>query len=164
VIYVAAYLAAIVAANLIVARFGPSIAVVNAVLFIGLDLTCRDRLHDNWRGRSLWPRMLALIALGGLLSYVLNRDAGQIAIASTVAFAAASLADAGTYALLARREWLTRVNGSNMVGAAVDSVVFPTLAFGGLDPVLTSILFAAKVVGGFVWSLILAVPQRRRAA
>jgi hypothetical protein len=47
------YLAAIVAANLSVAHFGPSVAVLNAFLFIGLDLTTRDALHERWRGRNL---------------------------------------------------------------------------------------------------------------
>lgn len=155
-VYVAAYLAAIVAANLLVAQFGPSIAILNAFLFIGLDLTCRDRLHDAWDGRGLWPRMLLLIAAGGVISYALNRDAGIIAVASTVAFAAASLTDAVAYALLHRMSWYARVNGSNVAGAMVDSVIFPTIAFGGFDVATTAGLFAAKVAGGAVWSVVLA--------
>jgi hypothetical protein len=47
------YLAAIMAANLLVVQFGPSIAIVSAFLFIGLDLTTRDYLHEAWRGRWL---------------------------------------------------------------------------------------------------------------
>ena len=39
------YLVAIIAANLLVAKFGPAISIVNAFLFIGLDLTARDKLH-----------------------------------------------------------------------------------------------------------------------
>lgn len=160
---VALYLAAIVAANLFVAAFGPGVAVINAFLFIGLDLTARDRLHDAWRGRRLWARMALLIAAGGAISYLLNRDAAQIAIASTVAFVVASALDALTYAALGNRSRLLRVNGSNVVGAAADSVVFPLLAGFGLGP-LSIALFAAKVAGGFVWSLILAVPIRRQAS
>jgi hypothetical protein len=56
------YLAAIVAANLSVAAGGPKAAILNALLFIGLDLTMRDLLHDRWRGRRLWVRMAAQIA------------------------------------------------------------------------------------------------------
>lgn len=157
VLLVGMYLVAIVAANLTVAYFGPVLAVimVNSFLFIGLDLTTRDRLHDAWRGRGLVWKMGLLIAVGGLLSYLLNRDAGRIAIASTVAFAAAALTDAGVYHLLRDRPFLIRANASNVPGAAVDSVVFPTLAFGGFDPLLTLGQFVAKVAGGFVWSLIL---------
>lgn len=156
------YLAAIVAANVTVAAFGPGMVIVNAFVLIGLDLTARDKLHDAWRGRWLWPRMALLILTGGVLSWVLN--AGAIAFASTVAFALSASADALTYTLLGDRARLLRVNGSNIVGAAVDSLVFPTLAFGAfLWPIVLG-QFAAKVAGGFVWSLILAVPLRRRAA
>lgn len=163
-VFVAVYLAAIVAANLSVATFGPSVTIVNAFLLIGLDLTLRDRLHDQWKGRGLVLRMGALIAVGGLLSWLGNGAAGPIALASTVAFSLAAIADALVYALLGERTRLVRVNGSNVVSSAVDSLVFPTLAFGGFMPAIVIGLFAAKVAGGFLWSLILAVPQRRRAA
>ena len=161
---VALYLVAIVAANLSVAYFGPAVTVVNAFLFIGLDLTLRDRLHEAWSGRQLVLRMGLLIAAGGAISYLLNASAGPIALASTVAFAVAAALDGLTYSLLGDRARLVRINGSNVVGAAADSLIFPTLAFGSLIPAIVLGQFVAKVAGGFVWSLILAVPVRRRAA
>jgi hypothetical protein len=153
---VAVYLAAIVAANLSVATFGPSVTVLNAFALVGLDLTLRDRIHDAWAGRGLALRMGLLIAAGGALSWALNASAGPIAVASTVAFAAAATLDSVTYAALETRPRLLRVNGSNVVGAAADSVVFPTLAFGALLPVIVLAQFAAKLAGGFVWSLALS--------
>lgn len=150
-----AYLAAIVAANLSVTHFGPSAAILNSFLFIGLDLTCRDRLHELWRGRQLWPRMAALIAAGSLISYALNRDAGPIAVASFVAFASAGVADAFVYHLLRRQDWLIRANGSNLVSAAIDSAVFPTIAFRQLLPLVIFGQFLAKTLGGAGWALIL---------
>lgn len=164
---VLAYLGAVVAANLTIAALGPSAAIVVAFLFIGLDLTARDRLHDAWRGRQLALRMGALIAAGGLISYLLNAAAAQIAVASTVAFVAAGTADAVVYALLGERTKLLRINGSNVVSSAVDSLVFPTIAFGGLLPAIVVGQFVAKVAGGFVWSLLIAhdaLPLRRRPA
>jgi hypothetical protein len=160
---IALYLGAIVAANLLVAAFGPAISIVNAFLFIGLDLTTRDALDERWDGRR--APMLGLIAVGGALSYLLNRDAGIIAVASTVAFTVAAIADWTVYHLLgAHPRWL-RVNGSNIVGAAVDSILFPTIAFGGFLPLVTLGQFAAKVLGGAFWFMVLrAVPVRRRAA
>lgn len=152
---VALYLVAIVAANLLVAWFGPAMTIVNAFLFIGLDLTSRDRLHDAWHGRGLVWKMVALIAVGSLLSWLLNRDAGQIALASFVAFACAATADTVTYHLLRRRSWWQRANGSNIVSAAVDSLIFPTVAFGAFLPVIVAGQFAAKVLGGLVWSWVL---------
>jgi hypothetical protein len=161
---VAAYLAAIVAANLSVAYFGPSVTIVNAFLFVGLDLTLRDRLHMAWAGDRLALRMALLIAAGGAISYVLNRDAGAIAVASTVAFALAAIADGLVFSMLEGRPRFTRINASNVAGAAVDSLVFPTLAFGALLPAIVIGQLAAKVAGGFLWSLVLAVPVRRRAS
>lgn len=154
--FVGIYLVAIILANITIVWWGPNMAIVNAFLFIGLDLTTRDRLHDAWRGRWLWPKMAALIAVGSILSWVLNRDAGQIALASFVAFACAGAVDAVVYHLLRDREWWQRVNGSNVVSAAVDSLIFPTLAFGALLPAIVLGQFAAKVAGGAIWSAIIS--------
>lgn len=158
-LYVLMYLAAIIAANLTVAMWGPSMTIVNAFLFIGLDLTARDKLHDTWHGRMLWPKMAALIAAGSLLSWAINRDAGQIALASFVAFALAGAVDAGAYHLLRHRAWWQRVNGSNVLSAAVDSIVFPSLAFGAFLPLIVLGQFAAKVAGGALWSLFLGAKR-----
>ncbi len=152
---VLAYLAAIVAANLLAATYGPAVAVVNAFALIALDLTARDRLHEAWAGRGLWPRMLALIAAGGALSYALNVAAGPIALASCAAFAAAGLADALTYHAARRRPWLQRANLSNFAGAALDSGVFVLLAFGPAAWPLIPLQLAAKVAGGALWAWLL---------
>lgn len=150
------YICTLVAANMAVAWFGPTIMPVVAFLFIGLDLTLRDRLHDQWRGQHLWPRMLVLIAVAGLVSYGLNPASGPIAVASVVAFSLASLADAAAYQLLAGQSWAVRANGSNIVGATVDSLVFPLLAFGAALPSVVLAQLVAKVVGGMVWALMIA--------
>jgi hypothetical protein len=149
------YLLAIVAANLSVAHFGPSSTIINAFLFIGLDLTLRDKLHDDWTGNRLVVRMAGLIATGGAISYLLNADAGPIALASTIAFTAAALADSAVYTALRNRTWFNRANCSNVVGAAVDSLVFPTLAFGGVMWGITGGQFAAKVAGGLLWAVVI---------
>lgn len=149
------YLAAIVAANLSVNAFGPSVVVVNAFLLIGLDLSLRDVLHERWQHRHLTLKMSALILAGSTLSWVIDRDAGRIAIASAVAFGAAGVADAFVYWLARRSSRLTRMNASNSVSAAVDSLLFPTIAFGGFMPLITAGQYLAKVVGGAVWAWLL---------
>ncbi|HRQ42259.1 MAG TPA: VUT family protein [Chloroflexota bacterium] len=153
-IYVILYLVTIVLANLSVVAFGPSMVIVNAFLFIGLDLTARDHLHDTWRGNKLVLKMIALIATGSILSWLLNRNAGQIALASFVAFATAATVDAIVYHLLGKYPRWLRINGSNIPSALVDSLVFPTLAFGAFLPVIVLGQFLAKVLGGFAWSLV----------
>jgi hypothetical protein len=155
------YIAAIVAANLSVAHFGPWVSPINSFLLIGLDLSLRDALHDRWRGRGLWPRMLGLIAAAGAISYLLNPAAGRIAFASVAAFCAAALIDAFVYQAMRFRPWMQRANGSNAAGAITDSVLFPTLAFGVFLPHIVALQFAAKVAGGAVWAYLL---RRRTVA
>lgn len=154
-ILIALYLAAILMANLVITVWGPAASIVTAFLLIGLDLTVRDGLHEAWKGRGLWWKMALLIGSGSMLSWILNRNAGSIALASFVAFAAAGAVDALTYHSLHRHERFFKVNGSNAVSALIDSLIFPTLAFGGLLPGIVAGQFAAKVAGGFLWALLL---------
>jgi hypothetical protein len=162
-LYVILFLTAIVLANLSVAAFGPGVAILNAFLFIGLDLTARDQLHEAWRGKRLLPKMALLIASGSILSWLLNRNAGQIALASFVAFAAAATVDALVYHLMGRYPRWLRINGSNIPRALVDTLIFPTLAFGSfLWPIVLG-QFAAKTLGGFIWSLVFRWLDRRPA-
>ncbi len=149
------YLVSIITANLTTALFGPDVAVINAFLFIGLDLTARDRLHELWHKQGLVWKMGLLIVAGSAISYLLNTNAGPIALASLVAFTLAAVADTIVYSLLHRVKWLWRSNGSNLVSAGVDSLVFPTIAFGSLLPLIVLGQFVAKVSGGLLWSLIL---------
>lgn len=157
---VVVYLAAIVAANLSVAHWGPTAAIYNAFLFIGLDLTSRDRLHDLWAGH-VFRNMAVLIAGGSLLSYLAGLwlgsgpFVGQIALASCVAFAAAAVVDTAAYHLLRHRPWYERANQSNIASAAVDSLVFVWLWPFPFDFTLAFTVFAAKVAGGVVWSFLL---------
>lgn len=158
------YLAAIIAANLSVVAFGPAVSIANAFIFIALDLTSRDRLHAAWHGRGLLWKMAALIGTGSLLSWLLNRNAGPIALASFVAFGVSATLDTIVYAALGRRAYLVRVNGSNVVSAAADSLIFPTLAFGGFLPWIVAGQFAAKLIGGALWAWVLRPREKGEAA
>jgi hypothetical protein len=164
-ILVVLYLVAIVAANLSLAHFGPAVAPLNAFLLIGLDLTTRDALHDRWDGRQLPVRMATLIAAGSLLSWLLDADAGRIAVASGVAFALAATTDALIYHSARRWPWLARANTSNLAGALVDTAIFAGLtgAILAWTPPLLAGLFSAKVAGGLVWSLVLSRTRHRTA-
>lgn len=144
------YAAAMTMANLSVATWGPWVSPINAFVLIGLDLALRDWLHVRLKA---W-QMGALIAATGLLTYALNPAAGAIAVASACAFSAAALVDWATFTKL-RGSWMYRANGSNVAGAAVDSIIFPTLAFGVLMPHIVALQFVAKVSGGVIWSFLL---------
>lgn len=145
-----AYAVAMVAANLLVATFGPAISPINAFLLIGLDLTLRDWLHVRLK---TW-QMGGLILGTGALTYLLNPAAGMIAVASAVSFLVAALVDWAVF-VKTTGSWIKRANVSNTAGAAVDSLLFPTIAFGVLMPEIVALQFVAKVSGGAVWSYFL---------
>ena len=150
------YLVAIVLANLTLLLFGPTASIFNAFILIGLDLSLRDKLHDQWYGKNLWLKMLALICGGSAITVALNWVALPIAIASATAFLASGIGDTLLYAKLRNYKFLIRSNGSNVAGSALDSVIFPTMAFGVFMPEIIIGQFVAKIGGGAVWSFILS--------
>ncbi len=157
------YLVSIVLANLLVTWFGPSASIIDAFLLIALDLTARDKLHDQWEHKHLWRNMTLLILSGSVLSAVLNVNATPIAIASFAAFMVSGSVDTLVYAALGKRAKLLQVNGSNVASAAVDSLIFPAMAFG--LPLLWPIVigqFAAKVLGGSLWAWVIYNPFWKR--
>jgi uncharacterized PurR-regulated membrane protein YhhQ (DUF165 family) len=90
-----------------------------------------------------------LIFSGSLITYFLNRSALQIATASVVAFSFAAITDTIIYSFLFKQKFLVKTNGSNLGSALVDSVLFPTIAFGVFMPLIVLGQFLAKVLGGF---------------
>jgi uncharacterized PurR-regulated membrane protein YhhQ (DUF165 family) len=161
------YLAAIVAANWSSAHWGPEASIYNAFFLIGLTLTTRDRLHDIW-GSKRFRNMALLIGAGSALSFAGAHlfpgtappdVVAKIALASCVAFGVAETMDAVGYQLLRRKPWLERANTSNLLGAALDSAIFVSIAFGWSWPIIFG-QFCAKVGGGFVWSLVIRYTQR----
>lgn len=144
------YAVAMTLANLLVLKFGPAVTPINAFILIGLDLTLRDWLHVRLRP---W-QMGALIAGAGLLTWLLNPAAQNIAIASAVAFMVSGLVDWLAFSKSAG-SWASRSFKSNIAGAAVDSLIFPTLAFGALMPAIVAMQFVAKVAGGAAWAFLL---------
>lgn len=144
------YASAMTMANLSVTTFGPAVSPINSFLFIGLDLTLRDWLQV----RLSASKMFGLIALSGAITYLLNPSAGPVAVASAVSFTASALVDWSVFSR-SSGSWIRRSNTSNAAGAAVDSVVFPALAFGALIPGIVLAQLIAKVLGGALWSYVI---------
>lgn len=145
-----AYAAAMTIANLLVLTFGPAVTPINAFILIGLDLTLRDWLQIRLRP----SQMGALILFAGLLTWLLNPAAQNIAIASAVAFIVSGLVDWLVFSKTSG-SWAARSFKSNIAGAAVDSLIFPTMAFGALMPAIVALQFVAKVAGGAVWAFLI---------
>jgi len=159
VLLVAGYLAAIITANLLAYHYGPSITPYTALLLVAFGLITRDRLADV----SSWWAQLGLIMAGSLLAYLANPAAARIAVASTIAFACSEGTEAVLYYAMRRQPWLEKANKSGIIGAAIDSFLFLTIAFPG--PILWATIFAqwtAKTAGCFVFSWILGKIKVRR--
>jgi hypothetical protein len=60
--------------------------------------------------------------------------------------------------------WIERANMSAIPAAIVDSLLFPTLAFGSFVFVTSFGLFVAKFAGAFVWSLVIRKFKPRKEA
>lgn len=109
-----------------VVQVGLGQAAPAGVFFAGLAFTARDLVHDALRRR--W--VVAGIIIGAFLSWWV---APMFAVASGIAFLVSETADFAVYSPLRRRGWLRAVAASNVVGLAVDSALFLSLAFGSLD-------------------------------
>jgi hypothetical protein len=161
-LYVIIYISAICTANIIVSEFGPVVIPLNAFSLIALDMTLRDKLHDMWAGGNITLRMLWLILTAGIISYIINPETGVIAIASVSAFTLSAATDSFVYQMAISRRWLVKSNASNVAGAAVDSLVFPLVAFGSFMPMVILAQFTAKTIGGIAWSIIIAKYRRKK--
>lgn len=95
------------------------------VYFAGLAFTLRDVTH---RTLGRWA-VVAAIGVGALLSLLVS---SRFALASATAFLVSETADFAVYEPVRRNGWLPAVLASNLVGLAVDSVLFLWLAFGSL--------------------------------
>jgi len=111
-----------------------------------------------WDGKGLGLKMGLLVITGSVITVAVNSAAMKIAIASFVAFALAFTADALVYHFFNKRNrlFLVKSNMSNIAGATVDSIVFPSMAFGGWFPLVSAGQLLAKVLGGVLWSLLFA--------
>jgi len=157
------YVGLVVAANLLVNHYGPKAAPAIAFVFVAAVLIFRDQFAQlagrRWQAQVL---QAALIAAGALATWLINRDAALIAKASVIAFAASELIEQIAYRLMWRRPWMEKAPYSAVLGAAVDSVLFISIAF-GFDFWIVIGQFAAKVGGGFLWATMIDKAKGRRA-
>ena len=147
-IWVAAYIATIFAANWAIQTYGIvpvgfGLMAPAGVYFVGLAFTFRDLAHEAV-GRG-W--ILVAIVVGAGLSALVSP---AFAVASASAFLFSELADLAVYTPLRRRGWLKAVALSNAAGLVVDSVLFLWLAFGSLE-------FLPGQIVGKTWMTLLAI-------
>ena len=134
---------------------GPGLMAPSGVLMVGLALVLRDLVQR--RLGLIWA--VTAILLGTVLSAVLAPPA--LVAASATAFLVSEFADLCVYTPLQRRNLMTAVLLSSVVGLIVDSLVFLQMAFGSLD-------YLAGQIAGKAWMVLLSAPfiwwLRRRDA
>lgn len=148
--YIFLYVGAVTAANLLVNHFGPSSSIYIAFFFIGFDLTSRDNIHELFGTNNLKLKFFFLILAGSLVSYLLNEDVRNIAIASGTAFGVSASIDTVIYQLLHKQNKQVKILTSNLFSGFADSFIFLTLAFGFL-PETILLQSLAKIFGGAIW-------------
>ena len=143
------YILTVVFANISVA-FAPWMVYVNALVFIGLDLTLKDYFQVR-----LPPYALVLIVLtGSIITFLINVQFLPIAIASTAAFSVAFTIDFIVFHLLRKHVWY-RVLLSNAFGSFADSFVFIFLAPFPFSWTMVLLTAALKIIGGSISAYIL---------
>lgn len=154
-IFVPIYLAAFVAANLLVKHYGPTGLWFSSFLLIPFDFVCRCIFHETWSGKRLVINLSALTLLSGLITFAINSAALNIALASFAGFAAAQVGAGIFYQRNKKASWFYKVNVSDLLAIVFDSIVFQLVAFSALDITVTGGQVVIKFLGGLLWYFIL---------
>lgn len=164
------YVATIVAANVLTARYqlvpaGFGLHVAAGTYAAGFALFARDLLHRS-AAATLGPRrgvayVLGAILVAGLLSWVTSTP--NLAVASTVAFVGAELVDLVVFTRVRRRAGLAAaILASNVVAAPVDTVAFLALAGFPITATVVGGQLLAKLAYATLIPLAVAVVLERR--
>lgn len=159
----ATFLACILLANYVTTEYGMipvgfGLVATAGTYFAGLTFVLRDSIQDL-AGKYA---ALVLIAVGAGLSYLVSDP--FIALASGVAFLAAETADLAVYTPLRRRGYIRAAIASNVVGAAVDTVLFLWIAGFPIWAALSGQLVGKLAVTALAVAVITAVRVRRVVA
>jgi len=151
------YLTAFVLSNLIVLYFGAVGLIFTALFLIPFDFVMRCLFHETWKGFELIVKMMLLVIAAGVITYLINYQSKEIAIASIIGFTGAQITAGMFYQLALNKNFFVKVNGSDAVGIMFDSIAFQLFAFGVIDWKVFVSQFALKIVGGLFWYYVIFV-------
>jgi queuosine precursor transporter len=122
-----AFVGSVLAANWAVATFGLvsigfGLVAPAGTYFAGVALALRDGVQES---AGVWWAAAAIV-VGSALSYVVAGPA--LAVASAAAFLLSEMLDLAVYTPLRQWSWVVAVIASGVLGAAVDTWAFLTLA------------------------------------
>lgn len=151
------FLAAFVAANLIVKHFGAYGLWFSSALLIPFDFVARCVIHERYKGWRLIAVLFSLTFAAALITVAFNWNAKNVALGSVAGFSAAQLG-AGIFYQYAKRKnkgYMFKVNISDLVAIVLDSIVFQIIAFGVFNPTIAGGQILIKFIGGLLWYWIL---------
>jgi uncharacterized PurR-regulated membrane protein YhhQ (DUF165 family) len=150
------FLAAFIAANLIVKHFGIYGLVLSSFVLIPFDFVCRCLIHEKLQGKRLVLLLSGLTVAAAVITYIINRDALRVALGSIAGFTAAQFF-AGAFYQNVKREgsWFLKVNISDLIAIVFDSIAFQLVAFNTFDPLVLIAQMGIKFAGGLLWYYII---------
>lgn len=149
------YLAALIAANLIVKHFGSHGLWFSSAILIPFDFVCRCIFHETWKGFKLVRNLVVLTLISGIITVAFNYNALNIALASFTGIVAVQVFAGLFYQAFKNKSYLFKVNLSDLVAIIVDSIVFQLVAFKTVDLSVTGGQILIKIFGGLFWYFII---------
>lgn len=143
------YISIIVFANLSTTYFGLWVTPINAFFLIGAELVLRDVMHESLSK----IKMFFIVVVAGCISFLINAESKNIALASFLAIVVSCFVDYFVYSKT-KGSWIKKSNTSNFYSGFTDSLIFPLVAFGFFNPYIFALQWMAKFIGGFIWSLL----------
>jgi uncharacterized PurR-regulated membrane protein YhhQ (DUF165 family) len=151
IIKIIIYLSAFVFANFIVLWFGKYGLIFTALFLIPFDFVMRCLFHEQWKGIELITKLGSVVLIASLLTYIINIEAKNIAIASSIGFISAQIVAGIFYQLTIKKSYFIKVNGSDFFGIIADSIIFQIIAFSSINYDITISQTILKIIGGLFW-------------
>jgi queuosine precursor transporter len=149
------YLLSFVCANLLVKSVGAYGLWFSSFFLIPFDFVARCILHETWKGKKLIFNLFLLTLGSGIVTYIINRDALNIAFASISGFTVAQIAASIFYQSNKNKSWFFKVNIADLFAIITDSLTFQYIAFAVINPSITIGQVIVKFTGGLLWYYIL---------
>lgn len=151
------YLLAFVLSNFIVLWFDAQGLIFTALFLIPFDFVIRCMFHEQWKGKELILKLGMIALIASTLTFLINQNTLKIAIASSFGFIGAQIFAGVFYQFFIKCNYFIKVNGSDVIGILIDSIIFQLIAFSVIVPKITISQILLKIVGGLFWYWIIFV-------
>ena len=145
------YISAFILANFLVLWIGVYGLLLSSIFLIPFDFIMRCVFHEQWKGRELFLKLGLLILISSSVTYLINHNTINIAIASVCGFISAQIVAGIFYQAYLKQSYFIKVNGSDFLAIIFDSVVFQFIAFGELNLIVMGLQITLKIIGGLFW-------------